>query len=185
MTFKQFLLVLWARKWILVVLAIFGLAVAIAVNNLFSPRYRAETSVLIDYKSMDPVSGAMAAPPGYLPTQIDIIQSHRVGLKVVRRLKLTDNATVRQRFLEATQGKGTIDDWLADVLLDKLDVVPTRESSVIAIRYTWEEPQFAAIIADAFAKAYLETNLELRVDPARETALWFDEQIKTLRENLG
>jgi len=69
--------------------------------------------------------------------------------------------------------------------LDKLDVIPTRDSSVISIRYTSQDPQFAAIIADAFAKAYIDTSLELRVAPARDTAIWFDEQIKTLRENLG
>jgi chain length determinant protein EpsF len=43
----------------------------------------------------------------------------------------------------------------------------------------------AAIIADAFAKGYIDTTLELRVAPARDTAIWFDEQIKTLRDNLG
>jgi polysaccharide biosynthesis transport protein len=82
MTIRQFLLVLWARKWIIFSMAIFGLAVAIAISYLLSPRYRAETTVLVDYKTMDPVSGAMLTVPGYLSTQIDIVQSHRVALKV-------------------------------------------------------------------------------------------------------
>jgi chain length determinant protein EpsF len=46
------------------------------------------------------------------------------------------------------------------------------------------DPQFAAVIANAFADAYIKTNLELRVDPARQTAAFFDEQLKILRENL-
>ncbi|MDG6146515.1 hypothetical protein NF717_12800, partial [Lactococcus formosensis] len=69
-------------------MVIFGIAVAIAVSFIFSPRYRAETQIVIDFKSLDPVSGAMIVPPGYLMTQFDIIQSHRVALKVVQRLKL-------------------------------------------------------------------------------------------------
>jgi uncharacterized protein involved in exopolysaccharide biosynthesis len=104
---------------------------------------------------------------------------------VVPKLKLSDNPCGEQEFLEGTGGRGNIEDWFADLLLDKLDVVPTRDSSVIAIRYTSQDPQFAVIIADTFAKAYIDTSLELRVAPARDTAVWFDEQIKTLRENLG
>jgi uncharacterized protein involved in exopolysaccharide biosynthesis len=39
-------------------------------------------------------------------------------------------------------------------------------------------------VANAFAQAYIETNIELRVDPARQYAAWFDERLKTLRDNL-
>ena len=185
MTLNQLLRVLWARKWAVTGMVIFGILVAIAVNTLFSPKFRAETTVVVDYKSMDPVTGSMSPPPGYLATQIDILQSHRVALKVVRKLKLTDNPVAKQEFMEATAGKANIDDWLADLLISKLDVMPTRDSGVITVRYTSQDPQFAAIIADAFAKAYIETNLELRVDPARDTASWFNEQIKALRDNLS
>jgi chain length determinant protein EpsF len=166
---------------------LFGVAVAVAISYIFSPRYRAETQVVIDFKSMDPVSGMSVMPQlisGYLPTQFDIIQSKRVARKVVYKLKLTDNPIAKQEWMEATGGRGSMDNWLADLLLDKLDVVPTRDSSVIAIRYTSQDPQFAALIADTFAKSYIETNLELRVEPAREAASWFDEQLKVLRTNL-
>lgn len=190
MTLRQFFLILLARKWSLIGMVIFGVVVALLVSFVIPPRYRASTTVVIDYKGsgMDPITGMImpsGVSPSYLSTQFDIIQSHRVALKVVRNLKLSENPLAKQEFLESTGGKGNIDDWLADLLLDKLDVVPTRDSSVIELRYTSQEPKFAAIIADAFAKAYVDTNLELRVAPARETALWFDEQIKTLRENLA
>src|SRR5262249_4921005 len=32
--------------------------------------------------------------------------------------------------------------------------------------------------------AYMDTMLELRVQPTREAAIWFDEQLKVLRNNL-
>lgn len=184
MTLGQLFLVIWVRKWSVLAMIIFGVAVGVAVSFVFSPRYRAETQVLIDFKTMDPVSGMMMVPPGYLSTQFDIIQSHRVALKVVRRLKLADNPFAKQEWRQATGGRGNIEDWLADLLIDKLDVVPTRDSTVIDIRYTSQDPQFAALIADTFAKAYIETNLELRTEPARDQAGWFDEQLKILRTNL-
>jgi uncharacterized protein involved in exopolysaccharide biosynthesis len=42
----------------------------------------------------------------------------------------------------------------------------------------------AAGIANAFAQAYQRTNLELRVEPARQSAAWFDERMQQLRKDL-
>src|SRR5882757_3449372 len=46
------------------------------------------------------------------------------------------------------------------------------------------DPRLSARIADAFAKAYIDTMLELRVEPTRQAAAWYDEQLKSLRANL-
>ena len=99
MTLGQLFLVFWARKWVVIGMVIFGAAVGIAIGFIFSPRYRAETQVVVDFKSMDPVSGMMVLPqatPGYLSTQFDIIQSHRVALRVVQKLRLADNPFAKQ-----------------------------------------------------------------------------------------
>ena len=61
---------------------------------------------------------------------------------------------------------------------------PSRESSVISIAFTGTDPRFSAAIANAFAKAYIETSLDLRLVPAKQTAAWFDQQIIELRQNL-
>src|SRR5204863_5423147 len=66
----------------------------------------------------------------------------------------------------------------------KLDVKPSRESSLVEVIYSNPNPDFAAAAANAFARAYIETNLELKVAPARETAVWFDVQLKQLRDQF-
>jgi chain length determinant protein EpsF len=40
-------------------------------------------------------------------------------------------------------------------------------------------------VANAFAQAYLDTSLELKTDPARGYALWFEDQVKAARQNLA
>ena len=65
------------------------------------------------------------------------------------------------------QGRATSTTGSADLLLKKLDVKPSRESSVIEINFSSENPQFAALIANTFADAYIETNLDLRIEPAK------------------
>jgi len=187
MNFTQFLLILNARKWIILGVLALTVLVTATVSLLLPKEYTASASIIIDSKSKDPFTGQLLPSqmfPGYMATQVDVIQSANVAQKVVRMLKLADSPGTREQFMAATEGKGTIEQWLADVLLKKLDVVPSRESSVISIAFTGADPRFSAAMANAFAKAYIDTSLELRLAPARQTAEWFDQQITQLRANL-
>lgn len=187
MNLTQFLLILYARKW--VILGVLALTVTItAVVSLLLPKqYTATATLIVDSKSKDALTGQLLPSqmfPGYMATQIDIIQSQSVAGRVVRDLKLADNPATREQFVQATRGQGTVEQWLGGVLLQQLKVEPSRESSLISIGFTGSDPRFAAIVANAFAKAYIDTNLDLRVAPARHTAAWFDQQIAQLRNNL-
>lgn len=187
MTLTQFLLILRAR-WLVALLA-FAVTVGttVAVSLALPKQYTAATAVVVDVKSPDPVTGVMmqgGLAPGYMATQVDIIRSERVAKTVVSQLGLDTNPTVRAQWQEATGGKGTPQDWLAGNLRKALDVVPSRESNVIQIAFTGTDPAFAAAIANAFARAYIDVNLELRVAPAREFAKFFDDQTRSARERL-
>ncbi|HRK78639.1 MAG TPA: chain length determinant protein EpsF [Thiobacillus sp.] len=187
MNFTQFLLILNARKWIILGTLLLTVAVTAAVSLLLPKEYTATATLIIDSKSKDPFTGQLLPSqmfPGYMATQIDVIKSSQVANKVVSGLKLTDNPGTREQFIEATQGEGSIEQWLGDLLLQKLNVEPSRESSIISIGFTGSDPRFAAIVANAFAKSYIETSLDLRLAPARQTAAWFDQQITQLRQNL-
>jgi uncharacterized protein involved in exopolysaccharide biosynthesis len=101
--------------------------------------------------------------PSVVATQIDVIQSDRVAFKVVRNLRLTENAQIREQWQQATDGAGSIEQWLSTVFQKSLDVRPSRESNVITVTYKAADPKFAAALANAFVQAYLETNIEMRV----------------------
>ncbi|MHB1214965.1 MAG: chain length determinant protein EpsF [Thiobacillus sp.] len=187
MNFTQFLLILNARKWIILGVLLLTVAVTTAVSLWLPKEYTATATMIIDSKSKDPFTGQLLPSqmfPGYMATQIDIINSSQVANKVVSELKLVDSPGTREQFMEATEGKGTIEQWLSGLLLQKLDVDPSRESSIISIGFTGADPKFAAIVANTFAKSYIETSLEMRLAPAKQTADWFDQQITRLREKL-
>src|SRR5688500_9025633 len=120
---------------------------------------------------------------GYMQTQMDIITSERVARKVVQDLKLAESAASRAAFEEETGNAGSIENWLAERLLSGLKV-ETSQSSVIQLSFSSADPRFSALISNAFAKAYIDTMLELRVEPMKQAAVWFDEQLKSLRANL-
>ncbi len=187
MTPQQFLLILRARWLIALVTLALVVGATATVSLLKDKQYSATASVVLDVKSPDPVSGMMLAglmAPGYMATQSDIIKSDRVAKAVVTQLKLDQNPTVRAQWNAATQGRGTPSDWLAGVLQKNLSVKPSRESNVIEIEYKGTDPGFAAAMANAFAKAYIAVNIELRAAPAREYTGFFNEQTVAARERL-
>ena len=187
MTLSQFLLILRARYKVALLVLLVTVATTVAVSLIMAKQYTASAAVVIDVKSPDAVSGLMLQgmmAPGYMATQIDIINSDRVAKSVVKLLKMDESAAIKEQWQEATEGKGQLVDWLANLLQKKLDVKPSRESNVININYTGADPEFAAAVANAFAQAYMNVNLDLRLAPARQYAAFFEEQTKTARAKL-
>lgn len=186
MSLGQFITVLRARWRVALGVLAAVVLVTVVLSLVLPAQYTATTSVVVDFKP-DPVSTVMLGgqtPPSVMATQVDVILSERVAQRVVRDLKLSENADIRQQWLDETQGQGSIEQWLGDVFIKKLDVQPSRESSVISIGYKAPDPRFAAAVTNAFASAYMKTMIELRTDPARRYAGFFDARAKEARDAL-
>jgi chain length determinant protein EpsF len=187
MNFEQFLIILQARYKIALFVLLGTVSLVLLVNLTLPNKYVASTSLLLDIRSPDPIAGmsmAGMATPSYLATQTEIITSDRVAQKVVQLLKLDENPQVREQWRNATDGKGQLVVWLGKLLAQKLEVKPSRESDVINISFSAEDPTFAAMVANAFAQSYINTNLELKVEPARQYAQWFQLRATDLRAEL-
>ncbi len=169
-----------------IVLSVLG--VAVAASLLLPKKYTGESAVVVDARGIDPLAqdSAMQSQQeaNYVATQVDVIESHNVALKVVDRLKLTADPEIVRKFNDKTGGVGSIRDWTADEILKSLTVKPSRDSDVIFVEFTSRSPQAAADIANAFSEGYIQTSLELKVDPARRQAGWFDQQVNDLRTAL-
>jgi len=187
LTFSQIARTLRGRwKLCLTTFALFVCA-GIALTLIMPKKYTATASVLVDFRGTDPVSGSILPGqlfPGYLATQLDLIRSHNVALKVVDALNLDKVPEVHQQFMDDTEGRGVLRDWIADRLLKYIKLEIARDSSLIHISYISGDARFSAAVANAFAQGYTKANLELRVDPAKENSVWFDDQLKTLKTNL-
>jgi polysaccharide biosynthesis transport protein len=187
MKITELLSILWVRRWLALMTAGTVVAVVLCVSLVLPKTYVAESSVVVTPKTADPITGTQLMPQqasNYTATQMNVIQSRNVALKVVSDLQLAQQPGVQEKFQQATGGTGRIEDWLANGLLDRLDVRPTRESNVIAIDFSARDPKLAADAANAFANDYIKTSLELTLDPAKRQTLWFDEQVQGLRRNL-
>jgi uncharacterized protein involved in exopolysaccharide biosynthesis len=150
LNFTQLLLILSARRALIALTLLTTVATAVVFTMMLPPQYTASTSVLVHFKDVDPISGAVLpaqSVPSYMATQADIIRSHAVALRVVETLKLATDAVARQKFLDSADGKGTVENWLASSLLKRLGVRLSRDSRLIQISFTDSYPEFAAAAA--------------------------------------
>ncbi len=186
MSIQQFLAILRAR-W-RIALGIFAVCTLASIAfSLKSPElYTALASVVVDAKH-DPL--ASTGYPGPLlqdemQTQTDIVTSQRVAERVVKTLRLDQDPSLEQAWQKRTGGRGDFTGWLAGSLQKSITVPPPRESTVINISCRWSNAKDAAKIANAFAQAYIDTNIELKVQPAKQYATWFNERSRALRTDL-
>ena len=193
MSLNQLITILLARR--LLIIMVFGLTVlaAVVVTMLLPKTYLASSTLIVNYKGADPVTGISMPSQlsaSYMATQVDVISSKNVALKVVERLKLDETRFAIEAFQKVVNAEENankemdIKDWLAGVLLNKLTVRPSRESNVIEVGYKGTDPKFVATVANAFAEAYIETNLRLKVEPSLEAADWFSERLASYRNQV-
>jgi chain length determinant protein EpsF len=166
------------------------LLLAILFTLVSSKQYTAISSVVIDTKT-DPVS-----PNGfteqlltsYVNTQADVIASQRVAQRAVRTLKLDELPQLKKAWRSKAHGEGDIVVWIADYLLQNKVVVgtgsKTKNGNVITIAVKWPDSKLAAAIANAFAQAAIDINIELKIEPAKQFAKWFDLHSVALRTAL-
>lgn len=187
MPFQQILRIVWGRRkpalWVL-----FGTVVLVTLVSLTLPKqYMATSSLVFDFRT-DPIAGAVMpgmASPSYLSTQTDIMQSDRVASRAVKILRMDKNAEAIEKWKSATDGRVPLDIYYGQILQRHLAIKPGHGSNVVNLSYTGSDPHFAAAAANAFAQAFVDVNVELRVEPARQYATWFDERLKVLRADLA
>ena len=187
MDLNQFMLALRARRKAFFIALAATIITAIAVALVIPKKYVASATILVDGRDEQSMSAVRMSPrerAGYMTTQAELLASSRVATQVVRDLKLAQRPGVREAWESATGGAGAIDDWIAGQLREKLQI-DASASNLIVAKFSSSDPKYAAEVANGFAKAYLDTVLELRTAPTREAAEWFDNQLKTLRNQVN
>ncbi len=191
MSIEQFITVLKARWKLALAVQLLIVLGVVAVSLLLPRQYTATASVLVDVKTPDPLAGtgagtSFAGPmlSAHMANEANVIQSERVMLRALVDLRLMDDARQRTKWLDETDGIGDFPVWLAARLSKDLDIKPSREGSIMTVQYTAPDRVFAADMANAVVRAYIDTTLSLRVDPARKFNQFFDERAKGAREAL-
>jgi chain length determinant protein EpsF len=187
MDISQFLLALRARRKAFIMALAATIVTAIAVALIVPKKYVATATVLVDWRdeqTMSPMRITAHDRTTYMQTQVDLLMSNRVATQVARELKLAQQPEMREAWEKDTGGAGSIDEWIGATLLEKLEV-ETTISNLLLVNFASDDARRAAAVANGFVKTYLDMVLQLRTEPTREAAAWFDEQLKTLRAQMS
>jgi chain length determinant protein EpsF len=186
MNYSRFFLIILARRKIILFTLIMTVLTTFVVSLLLPKNYKSTATVVLNHKAPDPVTGILLSAQqitGYMATQLDVIRSSKTALMVVDQLKLDQSEIIKTSY-ENSGSNMELRDWLANALLNNLNIETPRDSSVIHISYSSTDAEFASMMANAFANAYQEISIRLTVEPSQKAANYFTDQLNVLRDRL-
>jgi capsular exopolysaccharide synthesis family protein len=195
--FRYVLAAVRSNLWVILAIVAVMVGLAVVTTMLETPRYTAETSVQINDQSDRVISenednsaqnGGGWDTERFLTTQLDILRSRGLALRVAQRLKLFNNA----RFFEAQESElppaGTSQAVLRDTVIGMLqghmDVDLPRETRVARISYNSTDPEISAMIANAFAAEFIQANLQRKYDSSAYARTFVADQLAEAKTRL-
>jgi succinoglycan biosynthesis transport protein ExoP len=185
------------RRWWLIVLCA---AIATAGAGAYTVRqpklYKAAAALIIDVRGAQVLTGLTDvydtggrgwAPSAFFTTEYEVMKSRRVARAAAERLGLHLNekrngtagivdAAARQQRMAALDP--------ADLAVGRYTIEPDKNSNVVRVVVVDPDPEHAANLANAVADAYLEVNLDKRVDNTKDASEWLLTQHDELRRKL-
>ncbi len=162
---------------------------------------------------VDELYGLDSESDEYLATEFEVLKSRPLAEKVVRKLQLADEpvlvgepSSTPGRFdgMKATVlgmvGLGKSEEEVTRVAevereiarrellkdyTERLSILPLRNTQLVEVSFEAPTPMLARDIANAHAEAYIESDLEARLERTRTAASWLAGQVQGLRGDLN
>jgi capsular exopolysaccharide synthesis family protein len=178
---KNGLRLLWAGKTTILAMTIVGVGLGFLVTFMQVPIYRSHALVQIDPPTQN--ISALSNPypttalnwfdyQNFYRTQYRIIESKALAERVLFKLKLNDQAPFKQAKDPAA------------LLVSYVSVVPLPDTRLAQVAITHRDPKTAALWANTFAQAYVEQNLETKIETTRNIYGWLQERLGAAQEEV-
>ena len=196
---------LWQNK-VRIILGSLGLALlAFLVLSLVSPKYRAETRILIETRESvftRPANQQQGderpiLDPEGIKSQVELIGSSDLLKRVITKLDLGKNeelaaetqpSLISQLFGAVGLGKGmdaaTRDDYILQALRERLLVYSVQNSRVIVIQFSSKDPALSAAVPNAIADEYIATQQASKSQSDADATDWLQPEIADLSKRV-
>ncbi len=188
-----------SNLWLIAVIIASALAVALVATLLQTPRYTASSTIqindssgriLADQGDDSDVLGAGAYDTDrFLKTQVDVLQSRGLALRVAQKLKLTGNPRfyASQEVAEPVAGASieAIRGEVIGLLRGHFKVNLPRDSRIVTINYESTDSQLSAQIANAYASEFIQANLQRKFDSSSYARGFLSEQLEEAKKRLA
>jgi succinoglycan biosynthesis transport protein ExoP len=180
MSILQFIRIIWAYRILILLSTAVALVAAALVVQLVTPRYEAQSRVMLDVIKPDPVTGQVMSTAflrAYTKTQIELVKDQQVARRVVEDLNWAKNPSKLKAYRERDDGADLdFNRWAAMKVAEGANASLISGSNILEITYSSPSPEEAKIVADALRKGYVEMTLNSRREAARRNAQWYEEQ---------
>ncbi len=192
-------LVVRGRKIIAASVSI-ALAVSFVMFLLSPPLYRARTVLKIEAPRATPfdvgtTTQVYAKDPEFLPTQTSLLKSREMAARVVEKLNLAENKTVKppdRGFLSSlmfwesgSDAPAAVDpELVAEGLMGGVEANPIRGTSLVEVAYVAGSPQLAADVANGVATAYIDWTMESKFEVLGQASQFLGAQIEQLKADI-
>jgi uncharacterized protein involved in exopolysaccharide biosynthesis len=173
---------------IVLVSTISAVVAALVVSQLLPPRYQAQSRLMLDVATPDPVTGESIATQfarAYTKTQENLFRDTRVVGAVVDELGLARDPELQRQYQAAGGEAGDFRGWIAQKIINNTQAKLVEGSNILEITYTGNDPRRVRDIADALRNAYVKATSSFRRESARQTANWYAQQTEKARQRLA
>jgi len=177
---RRYLRIALRWRYVIIGAVVGSLLLGLVVTMLMTPKYTAtvtieilrESSKVTDFQGVEREAGI--ADQEFYQTQYGLLKSRTLAERVANQLRLVDDPKFFELFgaekdtpaFRLVNGRypaaGRVERQriAGEVLLRNTGVNPTRMSRLVDVAFTSPDPQFTARVVDAWAEAFIRTNLE-------------------------
>ena len=186
---RDYLRVLFKRKYTILTFFIIVFVVVFIGAMSATPVFQATTKVLIEKVELYNLSAIspylMPYDPDFYNTQMQLIKSTSVARRVVKNLSLEEKyASYFPEQKKAIQEDKKGFETLAGIIRSGIIVNPVKNTKIVDISYMSTNPEFAALIANSVAQAYIEEMLEMRMSFSRYSIEWMTKKAEEEKSQL-
>jgi polysaccharide biosynthesis transport protein len=173
-----------------------------------TPHYKATSKVMIEKETGNNLTATYSPPSailGFYETQLQVIKSRAVARRVVDLLSLGEESAHLFEIKEKGGGRFSLKTWMAGItsgedqeekltlslkdrmansLIENLSVELVKNSRIVVVSYRSFNPEFAALVANTTAKAYVEETLDMNMVTTRRSLEWMTKKAESERKNL-
>ncbi|MFZ1814539.1 MAG: Wzz/FepE/Etk N-terminal domain-containing protein [Rhizobiaceae bacterium] len=195
----------WRKKWLVLLLTLgAGAAILFALSTV-SPRYKSSARIIIEKRESvftrrsdgDYTLSGSQFDEQAIGSQVQILSSDDIALKVIEKLKLADagefneeakpslSATILGSLgMRAPTLDLTPDERLLKTFRERLTVYAVEKSRVIVVEFWAKDPDLSHTVPNALVDEYLEFARQNKLESNEEATQWLGPEIDELRNKV-
>ncbi|MEZ5800383.1 MAG: GumC family protein [Nitratireductor sp.] len=194
----------WKKKWLIAALTLFSAVGLLFLLSNVSPRYKSDARIVIEKRESvftrrsdgDYTLSGNQFDEQAIGSQVQILDSDDIALKVISDLKLADSrdfndekpslfGTVLGAFGMGSNALNlTPDERILKAFKERLQVYSVDKSRVIVVEFWAKDPALAQKVPNAIVDAYLEFAKQSNFSANEEATQWLGPEIDELRKKV-